>query len=221
MCSNAIAPASITGDRKRDFTPISFSLFCLRKPLSQLQHVANVSLYGQSRTCNTWRIRHHKAESSKLQTEILTWRILHLSYLSACWHRRQKQNSHCFQCQKASWTTLKDFYLARWPDAIWKKMTPYFLALCRRDSWRNYLLPILNQPTALPRAVTQLLLSPQTPRADESRISGQRPHGSRGSGAGSEAAQPAAARSMHRRAALAICRGAEAGSRHGRWRTLQ
>lgn len=125
MCSNAIAPASITGDRKRGFTPISFSLFCVQKPLSQLQHVANVSLYGQSRTCNTWRIRHHETESSKLQTEILTWRILCLSYLSACWHRRQKQNSHCFQCQKASWTTLKDFYLARWPDAIWKKMTLY------------------------------------------------------------------------------------------------
>lgn len=57
----------------------------------------------------------------------------------------------------------------------------------------NYLLRILNHPAALLYAATQLVLSPQTPQADESRSFGQQPHGSRGSGAGLEADQSTAA----------------------------
>ena len=98
---SAITPASVTGVRKRDFTTISFFLVCLRKLLSQLPHIANVSLCEQSRTRSTRHILHHETESSKLQTDTNSENLC-LSHLSACLHRSQKQNSLCFQCQKAS-----------------------------------------------------------------------------------------------------------------------
>lgn len=131
----------------------NFIFSCLSEKVIVSAAARSKLLYGQSRTQNTRHVLHHEAESGKLQTEILTQRIPCLSYLSACLHKRQKQNSHCFHCQKASWTTLKGFHLSNWPDAVWKNGTFYSLASCCRDSWTNYLLPItLQHCCALPHS---------------------------------------------------------------------
>lgn len=133
-----MTPASITGERKIDATTVSFAHVCLRKPLSHLKPTVMclcMDSPGHIKYETFFTTRQNEANCK------LIWRIPCLFSLSACWHRRQKQNSHYIQCHKASWTTLKGAPLASWPDDIWENNIFYFLALCCRDSrWIIYFL---------------------------------------------------------------------------------
>lgn len=136
--------------------------------------------------------------------QILTWNIPCLSYLSTFWHRKQKQNSHCFQWQKASWTTLKGFHLVSWLDIIWKK-TFYFLASCCRDRWTNYLLPLLNHPTVQPHSCCFHPRHHRQMRAGSLASS----HAGAGYWMWGQKQCSRQRRSAHGHPALAICRGVQ------------